>query len=68
MNELELILPTKEYKTQLEDYLQEFINNNEYEIIGDSNLCKIKNINKWLEEVKLNHQPYTWQLENLIIK
>ncbi len=52
MNELELIFPSKGYKTQIEQYVQEFRNHNENEIIGDANLCKIKDFNLWLKKVE----------------
>lgn len=52
MEELILVFPTKEYKTQIKEYVQEFINNNENEIIGDANLYKIKDIDNWLERIE----------------
>ena len=36
--ELELIFPTKEYKKEVEEYLQEFLDNGENEIAGDGGL------------------------------
>ena len=50
--ELELIFPTKEYKKEVEEYLQEFLNNGENEIAGDGGLDRIKDFDKWLEKVK----------------
>ena len=50
--ELELVFPTKEYKKEVEEYLQEFLDNGENEIAGDGGLDRIKNFNKWLEKVK----------------
>ena len=35
-DELKLVFPTPEYKTQVEEYLQEFFDNGEYEIAGES--------------------------------
>lgn len=32
-DKLELVFPTKEHKQQVEEYLQEFLENGEYEII-----------------------------------
>lgn len=54
MEELVLVFPTKEYKTQIEEYVQEFIDHNENEIIGDADLCKIKNIDKWLKKIEFD--------------
>ena len=50
--ELELVFPTKEYKKEVEEYLQEFLNNGENEIAGDGGLDRIKDFDKWLEKVK----------------
>ena len=52
MEELELVFPTKEYKKQIEEYVEEFIRNNENEIVGDANLCKIKDFDKWLKNIE----------------
>lgn len=43
MEKLELVLPTKEYKTQIEEYVQEFINSSEN-----------KSIDKWLKKIEFN--------------
>lgn len=51
-DELELVLPTKEYKKQVEEYLQEFLDNGENEIAGDGGLDRIKDFDKWLEKVQ----------------
>ena len=51
-DELELVLPTPEYKTQVEEYLQEFFDNGEYEIAGDGGLDRIKNFEEWLLKVQ----------------
>ena len=40
-DELELVFPTKEHKQQVEEYLQEFLENGEYEIAGDGELDRI---------------------------
>lgn len=50
--ELELVFPTEEYKEQVEEYLQEFIDNGENEIAGDGGLDRIKDFDKWLEKVR----------------
>lgn len=50
--ELELVIPTKEYKEQVEEYLQEFLDNGENEIAGDGGLDRIKDFDKWLEKVQ----------------
>lgn len=50
--ELELVFPTKEYKKEVEEYLQEFLDNGENEIAGDGGLDRIKDFDKWLEKVK----------------
>ena len=51
-NELELIFPTKEYKKEVEEYLQEFIDYGENEIAGDGGLDRIKEFDKWLEKIQ----------------
>ena len=51
-DELELVFPTKEYKKQVEEYLQEFLDNGENEIAGDGGLDRIKDFDKWLEKVQ----------------
>jgi len=51
-DELELVFPTSEYKTQVEEYLQEFLDNGEYEIAGDGGLDRIKDFDEWLKKVK----------------
>lgn len=50
--QLKLIFPTKEYKKQVEEYLQEFINNGENELAGDGGLDELKDFDKWLEKVQ----------------
>ena len=50
--ELELVFPTKEYKKEVEEYLQEFLDNGENEIAGDGGLDRIKDFDRWLEKVK----------------
>ena len=50
--ELELVFPTKEYKNQVEEYLQEFLENGENEIAGDGGLDRIKDFDKWLEKIQ----------------
>lgn len=49
---LELVFPTQEYKKQVEEYLQEFIDNNEFEIAGDGGLDRIKNFDEWLRKIQ----------------
>ena len=51
-DELELIFPTKEYKKDVEEYLQEFIDNGENEIAGDGGLDRIRDFDKWLEKIQ----------------
>jgi hypothetical protein len=51
-DELELVLPTKEHKKQVEEYLQEFFDNGENEIAGDGGLDRIKDFDKWLDKVQ----------------
>ena len=50
--ELELIFPTKEYKKEVEEYLQEFLDNGENEIAGDGGLDRIRDFDRWLEKVQ----------------
>ena len=51
-DELELVFPTPEYKNQVEEYLQEFFDNGEYEIAGDGGLDRIKNFDEWLKKIQ----------------
>ena len=51
-DELELVIPTKEYKKEVEEYLQEFLDNGEKEIAGDGGLDRIKDFDKWLGKVQ----------------
>lgn len=50
--DLKLVFPTEEYKEQMQGYLQEHFDNQEYELNGDANLDTIKDFDKWLEKVK----------------
>ena len=50
--ELELIFPTKEYKKEVEEYLQEFLDNGENKIAGDGGLDRIRDFDRWLEKVQ----------------
>lgn len=58
-DELELVFPTPEHKVQVEEYLQEFFDNGEYEIAGDGGLDRIKDFDKWLEKVQNDLSPET---------
>ena len=58
-DELKLVFPTPEYKAQVEEYLQEFFDNGEYEIAGDGGLDRIKNFDKWLEKIQNDLSPET---------
>ena len=49
---LELVFPTKEYKKEVKEYLQEFLDNGEKEIAGDGGLDRIKDFDKWLEKIQ----------------
>ena len=51
-DELELVFPSKEYKRKVEEYLQEFFDNGEYEIAGDGGLDRIKNFDEWLRKIQ----------------
>ncbi len=50
-DEIELVFPTKEYKKQVEEYLQEHFNYGEFELNGDGGLDRIKDFDKWLEKI-----------------
>ena len=50
--ELELVVPTKEYQKEVEEYLQEFIKYGENRIAGIGGLDKLKDFNLWLEKVQ----------------
>lgn len=58
-DELKLVFPTPEYKAQVEEYLQEFFDNGEYEIAGDGGLDRIKDFDKWLKKVQNDLSPET---------
>lgn len=49
--ELELVFPTIEYREQLEEYVQEHIDNNEYKLNGVGGLDTVKDFDKWLEKI-----------------
>lgn len=49
---LELVFPTNEYKEQVQEYLQEFLDNGETEIAGDGGLDKIKDFDEWLKKIQ----------------
>ena len=51
-DEICLIFPTKEYKAQIEDYLKEHFDNNEYELNGSGGLHRLKDFNEWLEKIE----------------
>lgn len=51
-DELELVFPSEKYRKQVEEYLQEFLDNNEYDIPGDGGLDKIKDFDEWLKKVQ----------------
>jgi len=50
--ELKLVFPTEEYRKQVMEYLEEYFDNNEYELNGDGELDKLKDFDKWLEKVR----------------
>lgn len=50
--ELKLVFPTEEYRKQMQEYLQEHIDNNEFELSGDGGLDIIKDFDKWLQKVR----------------
>jgi len=49
---LKLVFPTEGYKLQMDEYLQEHLDNNEYDLSGDGGLDILKNFDKWLEKIK----------------
>lgn len=51
-NRLKLVFPTEEYKSQVEKFLQEHFDNNEFELHGSGGLDRIKNFDTWLEKVR----------------
>lgn len=60
-DELELVFPTMEYKEKVEEYLQEFFDNGEYELNGDAGLDHIKNYEEWLDKIKKDLNRSTLQ-------
>lgn len=50
--ELKLVFPTEIYKKQVEEYLKEHFENDEYILNGDGGLDEIKNFEKWLQKIK----------------
>lgn len=50
--ELELVFPTNEYKSQVEEYLQEFLDNGEDHIPGIGGLDRIKDFDTWLQKIQ----------------
>lgn len=57
--ELELVFPTKEYKKQVEEYLQEFFDNGELKIAGDGGLDRIKDFDEWLKKIQMDMSEAT---------
>lgn len=51
-NILKLVFPTEEHKSQVEDFLQEHIDNNEFEMHGSGGLDRIKDFDLWLEKIR----------------
>lgn len=50
--ELQLVFPTEEYRKQVMEYLQEFIDNQEYQISGIGGLDRLKNFDDWLKKLQ----------------
>lgn len=63
--ELKLVFPTEDYKEQIEEYLKEHFENNEYSLNGDGGLDKIKNFDKWLEKIKNDLAEQTRECERV---
>lgn len=49
---IKLVFPTEEYKTKVEEYLQEFFENGEFELAGDGELDKSKDFDLWLQTIR----------------
>lgn len=50
-DELELIFPSKEYKEQVEQFKEEFINNNENDIPGGGGLEREETFEDWMKKI-----------------
>ena len=50
--EIKLEFPEEKHKKQIEEYLQEHFDNNEYDLSGDGGLDKLKDFDKWLEKIR----------------
>lgn len=50
-DELELIFPSKEYKEQVEQFKEEFINNNENDIPGGGGLEREETFEDWMQKI-----------------
>lgn len=50
-DELELIFPSKEYKEQVEQFKEEFINNNENDIPGGGGLEREETFEAWMQKI-----------------
>lgn len=51
-SELELVIPNENYKEQVMNYLEEHIQNGEYELHGDGGLDHLKDYDKWLLKIR----------------
>ena len=50
-DELELIFPSKEYKEQIEEFKEEFIQNNENNIPGGGGLEREETFEAWMQKI-----------------
>ncbi len=53
-SELELVIPNENYKEQVMNYLEEHIQNGEYELHGDGGLDHLKDYDKWLLKIRFD--------------
>ena len=57
--EIKLVFPTEEYKEQIQEYLQEHFDNEEYILHGDGKLHKIIDIDEWFKVIRNDLSPET---------
>lgn len=51
-NRIKLVFPTEEHREQVEEFLQEHFDNNEFELHGSGGLDRLKDFDIWFEKVK----------------
>lgn len=67
--ELALIFPTEDYKEQVEEFLQEHFDNNEFILHGDGGLDTFKDFDIWLDSIRRDRSKETvdeWKVPSTV--